>query len=87
VRGVREPVKKRPPAKGAKTGGNQPQGGSNATQRIPMKIVRGKRQFRQERVYGMVIVSEPVAKVRTVALVFGHRAFGVQWKWTPKKRR
>ena len=52
-----------------------------------MKFVRGKRQFKQERVYGLVIVSDTVGRVRTVALVFGQRAFGVQWKWTPKRRR
>lgn len=44
-----------------------------------MKFVHGKRQFRQERMWGFVLVTEERAGVRTFGLIFNRSVWGVQW--------
>lgn len=51
-----------------------------------MKFVRGKRQFKQEQLWGFVLMTE--AGVRTFGLVLGRSVWGFQWKImspTPKR--
>lgn len=50
-----------------------------------MKFVRGKRQFKQERVWGLLLVTEPFAGVRTFGLIFGRSVWGFQWKLRKSK--
>jgi len=50
-----------------------------------MKFVRGKRQFKQEQLWGFVLVTE--AGVRTFGLVLGRSVWGFQWKHTMTKSR
>lgn len=45
-----------------------------------MKFVRGKRQFKQERMWGFILVAEPLAGVKTFGLIFGRSVWGIQWK-------
>ena len=45
-----------------------------------MRWVRGKRQIKQERAYGIIIVHEQRAGVRGFYFVWGQRAWGWQWK-------
>lgn len=48
-----------------------------------MKFVRGKRQFPQERIFGITVVT--LAGVRTLALIIGTSCWGFQWKTKQKK--
>ena len=50
-----------------------------------MKFVRGKRQFKQERMWGFVLITEDRAGVRTFGVIFGFSVVGVQWKIKRKK--
>jgi hypothetical protein len=45
-----------------------------------MKFVRGKRMFRQELLWGFVLVTEVLAGVRTFGLILGRSVWGFQWK-------
>jgi hypothetical protein len=45
-----------------------------------MRFVRGKRQIKQERLYGIVRVHEPRVGLCGVYFVWGDRAWGWQWK-------
>lgn len=49
-----------------------------------MKFIRGKRQHRQERLWGFVLVDEPRAGVRTFGVIFGRSVVG--WQWATKKK-
>ena len=44
-----------------------------------MKFVRGKRAFKQEKLWGFVLVAEPRAGVKTFGLILGRSVWGVQW--------
>lgn len=50
-----------------------------------MKLVRGKRQFPQERLFGFLLVTELRAGVRTFGFILGTRVWGFQWKLKTKK--
>jgi len=50
-----------------------------------MKFVRGKRQFKQEYIFGFVLVTEERAGVRTFGLILWRNVWGFQWK-LPKKK-
>ena len=50
-----------------------------------MKFVRGKRRFKQERMWGFVLITEERAGVRTFGVIFGYSVVGVQWKITTKR--
>lgn len=50
-----------------------------------MKFVRGKRQHRQERIWGFVLVTEERAGVRTFGLILGYSVWG--WQWPLKRKR
>lgn len=45
-----------------------------------MRFIRGKRQIKQERAYGIIIVHEHRAGIRGFYFVWGVRALGWQWK-------
>lgn len=51
-----------------------------------MKFVRGKRQFKQEQLWGFVLITEALAGVRSFGLVIGNRMWGFQWKIPRQKR-
>ena len=44
-----------------------------------MKFIRGKRQFREEKLYGFVIFTSNRLHMRSFLFVIGHRAVGFQW--------
>lgn len=44
-----------------------------------MKFIHGKRQFRQERMFGFVLVTEERVGIRTFGLIFNRTVWGVQW--------
>ena len=44
-----------------------------------MKFVRGKRQFKDEKLYGFVLYYSPRLRMRSLLFVIGHRAWGFQW--------
>lgn len=50
-----------------------------------MKFVRGKRQFKQERMWGFVLVHETLAGVKTFGLILGRHVWGFQWPITKKR--
>lgn len=52
-----------------------------------MKFVRGKRQFKQERMWGFVLVHETLAGVKTFGLILGRHIWGFQWLITKKKKK
>ncbi len=44
-----------------------------------MKFIRGKRQFREEKLYGFVVYTSKRLKMRSFLFVIGQRAWGFQW--------
>lgn len=51
-----------------------------------MRFVRGKRQYKEERLWGFVLVNMPNAGVKCFGLVIGYYMWGIQWKSRKTKK-